>query len=109
MAEQIEALVKPELLVWARKAAGLDVENAARKTQVKPQRLEEWENGGSRPTIAQVRKLADIYKRPLAVFFLEEPPAEEGDLPDFRRFDPAGVLPITPELRLAIRKARLKR
>jgi hypothetical protein len=36
--------------------------------------LRAWEDGADRPSIAQVRELGEIYKRPLAVFFLPQPP-----------------------------------
>lgn len=37
------------------------------------------------PTIAQLRKAAEVYKRSLAVFFLSEPPEGFDTLRDFRR------------------------
>src|SRR5260370_36684318 len=109
MPAQIEALVKPELLIWARRMAGLDAEAAARKIHVKRSKLDLWEAGAARPTIGQLRKLADAYKRPLGVFFLEEIPPEEPLPPDFRRLDPTQSEQFSPELRLSIRKAHLKR
>lgn len=109
MPEQMEAIVKAELLTWAREAAGLSVGDAARKIHVPRQRLENWEGGKSRPTVNQLYKLADVYKRPLAVFFLPHPPSAEPTLPDFRRFDVPAVAVLSPALRLAIRKVRLKR
>ena len=39
MANRVEAIVKGELLSWARRSAGLDVDQAARKIRVKPERL----------------------------------------------------------------------
>ena len=109
MAEQIEALVKPELLVWARESAGFSREDSARKSQVKPLRLKEWEEGASRPSISQLRKLAHTYKRPLGVFFLDEAPAQLALPVDFRSFHPDRAAPWSPELRLLVRKIGLKR
>jgi Zn-dependent peptidase ImmA (M78 family)/transcriptional regulator with XRE-family HTH domain len=109
MPEQIEALVKPELLTWARDAAGLSVLDAAHRLQVTPQRLEQWERGERRPTINQLSKLADAYKRPLGVFFLPHPPTQETAPPDFRRFHTPSSAVLSPDLRLAIRKAHQKR
>ena len=85
MATKIEAIVKPEMLIWARGSAGFDAEIAAKKIQVKPERLRSWESGESRPTIKQLRNLAKIYKRPIAVFYLPTPPKEFQALRDFRR------------------------
>jgi len=67
-AARVEALVKPELLRWGRETAGLTIEAAAKKITVTPERLLSWENGHSRPSIPQLRKMADVYKRPLAAF-----------------------------------------
>ncbi|NQT82778.1 ImmA/IrrE family metallo-endopeptidase [bacterium] len=109
MAKRIEALVDSKLLVWARKDAGLTVEQAAKKVRVKPERLESWERGERLPTISQLRKLARACKRPLAVFFLPEAPKDFQPMRDFRRFP--GEVPGTesPKLRLEIRRARDRR
>jgi transcriptional regulator with XRE-family HTH domain len=82
----VRALVKPELLIWARESARLSVEQAAQKAQVKPPgRLVAWERGESQPTIGELRKLARVYKRPLAVFYLSERPKAFQAMNDFRR------------------------
>ena len=105
----IEAYANPSVLAWARQMAGLELEDAAHKVGVKLDRLESWERGQRRPTIMQLRKLADVYKRPLALFFLAQPPPNEVAPSDFRRFDPQAGEPLSPELRLAIRDARVRR
>ncbi len=101
--------MKSALLTWAREATGLSSEEAARKIGVKPERLVEWEAGTGRPTVAQIRKAAGVYRRPLAAFFLAEPPARPVPLHDFRRL-PAGM-PAEPsaELLLQVRRARRRR
>jgi transcriptional regulator with XRE-family HTH domain len=73
--QRVSFAVKPALLTWAREATSLSTEEAARKLGVKPERLVEWEAGTGRPTVAQLRKAAGLYRRPLAAFFLVEPPA----------------------------------
>ena len=75
MARSIEALVKPEMLVWARESAGLPPQVAAKKIGIKSEKLEMWEKGEIRPTVAQLRKAASVYKRPTAAFYLPRPPA----------------------------------
>jgi Zn-dependent peptidase ImmA (M78 family) len=104
-----EALSNPKVLIWARRMAGLELEDAARKAGVKAERLAAWEQAELRPTITQLRKLSNIYKRPLALFFLNEPPADEAAPTDFRRFDPDAGEPLSPALRLAMREARSRR
>jgi len=107
--KRIEAAVKPALLIWARESAGLEIDEAARKVQVKPERLDSWEKGERRPTIKQLRKLGGAYKRPLAIFFLSKPPKKFQAMHDFRRLpgEIAGI--ASPKLRLEIRRARYRR
>jgi transcriptional regulator with XRE-family HTH domain len=106
-----EANPNPALLVWARESAGLSVEIAAKKAGVKPERLFAWEKGDEeRPTFAQLRKLANIYKRPLAIFYLAEAPLKFQPMHDFRRVaDHEGQGAQSPELTMEIRKARDRR
>lgn len=109
MARTPDALVKPQLLVWARETLGLSVEEAAKKANVAAARLAAWEEGEQRPTIAQLRKLGEIYKRPLAVFYLPEPPKAFRPLSDFRRLPDAQAGRWSPALNLAIRRAHFQR
>ena len=105
----VRAAVNPDLLVWARETAGVAPDDAAKKIGVKPSRLAEWEAGGLRPTVTQLRKAANVYKRPLAVFFLQGPPARPQPLHDFRRFPGREEIRLSPELLLEMRRARRRR
>jgi len=111
MAQRIEALVKPEMLVWAREGARLDIETAAKKAQVTPERMRLWESGEARPTINQLRRLANAYKRPIAVFYLPEPPTEfrAMHVRDFRRLSVSAKMQESPELAFEMRSARNRR
>jgi Zn-dependent peptidase ImmA (M78 family)/DNA-binding XRE family transcriptional regulator len=109
MPARVEALVKRELLVWARESAGLSREAAAKKVPVKTEKLAEWETGAARPTIPQLRKLANAYKRPLAVFYLPAPPRGFDAMHDFRRLPGEVAGTQSPELRRAIRQVRVRR
>jgi Zn-dependent peptidase ImmA (M78 family)/DNA-binding transcriptional regulator YiaG len=102
---RIEATPTPSVLKWARESAGLSIEAAAGKADVKPDHLARWEGGGARPSIPQLRKLAQIYRRPLAAFYLPEPPKRFEVMHDFRRIPTGQVHERTPELALEIRKA----
>jgi Zn-dependent peptidase ImmA (M78 family)/transcriptional regulator with XRE-family HTH domain len=106
---RIPALVQPALLVWAREQAGLTLEGAASRAGVESGALQQWEQGADRPTIPQLRKLGEAYKRPLAVFFLPKPPQGFDAQREFRRLP--GLAPRTesPELRLALRTALFRR
>lgn len=67
MARTPDALIKPDLLVWARQSAGFSLDAAAVKLRIPEERLRSWEAGETRPTIAQLRMAANVYKRPLAI------------------------------------------
>src|SRR5581483_7904161 len=103
----VRALVRPQILEWGRATAGLSIDEAAQLLAVKPEQISQWENGEAQPTIGQVRKMADKYKRPLNVFFLATPPAESGEpvLPDFRAGGELVPHNHSRFLRLALRTA----
>jgi Zn-dependent peptidase ImmA (M78 family)/transcriptional regulator with XRE-family HTH domain len=101
-----EAIVEGAVLAWGRTSLNLDLTAAAKKIGVPPDRLEAWEKNEARPTVVQLRKLADVYKRPVALFFLPEPPKDFSPLKDFRGAHDAGD---TPALRYAVRLAHERR
>jgi len=109
MATKIEAFIKPELLVWARESSGYTLIDAARKIGIPSDKLDAWEKGTSRPSIQQLQKIAKTYKRPLAVFYLSEPPKTFDPMRDFRRLSPYGETKKSPVLLYEIRKAYQKR
>ena len=80
-----KAYITPNVLKWARESARMTEETAAAKVNVTIDRLREWENGTSQPTITQAQTLAKGYKRPFAVFFLPEAPRDFQPLQDFRK------------------------
>ncbi len=102
----MEALPNPALLVWARESAGLTADSVAKKIDVKVDRIRAWESGQERPSVAQLRNFAAATKRPLAVFYLGEPPSTFDALHDFRAGANAGDRgSISPELAFEIIKA----
>lgn len=96
----------PPMLVWARQTAGMSTDLAAHKAKVKPDQLSSWESGSTRPSLTQLRKLASVYRRPLAAFYLPEPPRRFEVMHDFRRLAERNVAPEnSPRLTFEIRKA----
>lgn len=79
------APVTPAVLKWARESIGASLDLAAQRAGVTTERLAAWEAGEAEPTVAKLRALAKLYQRPLAVFFLPEPPVDFGTLRDFRK------------------------
>lgn len=74
------------VLKWARERKGMSIEDTAGRIQQRPERIYAWENGTETPTVAQARKLADIYDRSFLEFFSNVlPPVRDPQLvPDFR-------------------------
>lgn len=105
----VRANVRPEILTWARKTAGLEPDEAAQKLQVKPERLAQWETGDLKPTINQLRKMARVYKRPLSVFYLQEEPQGFQVIHDYRRLPDEGIRSFSPDLTLEMRTANERR
>jgi Zn-dependent peptidase ImmA (M78 family)/DNA-binding XRE family transcriptional regulator len=79
------APVTPSVLKWARESIGASLEEAAKRAGVTPERVDSWERGDAEPTVAKLRDLGKLYQRPLAVFFLPEPPREFDTMRDFRK------------------------
>jgi Zn-dependent peptidase ImmA (M78 family) len=104
-----KALVKPELLVWARRTAKVSVEEAAKAVNVAGERIEGWERGDDSPTVAQLRTLAKKYHFALAVFYLPEPPLDFAPLRDFRRLRDVEDKTLSPNLAYHIRNAHERR
>ncbi len=81
-----KAFITPNVLKWARESARMSEETAAAKIpKLTVEKLKEWENGTSQPTIRQAQILAKAYKRPFALFFLPEVPRDFQPLQDFRK------------------------
>jgi Zn-dependent peptidase ImmA (M78 family)/transcriptional regulator with XRE-family HTH domain len=81
-----KAFITPNVLKWARESARITEETAAAKIpKLTVQKLKEWEDGTSQPTIRQAQILAKAYKRPFALFFLPEVPRDFQPLQDFRK------------------------
>lgn len=99
------ARVKPELIRWVRKDAGLSVADAAKKAGTSEAIVRQWEGGTLQPTIRQLRLLANAAKRPIAIFYLAEPPWKFTALRDFRRLPGDPAADQSPALRVAVRLA----
>lgn len=106
MPARVTANCNPAMLAWAREDAGYTLETASAKTKFPAERLARWEQGEEKPTIPQLRTLADAYRRPIGMFFVEEPPAPFEPLTDFRRMPDADDLRWSPPLRALVRRAR---
>jgi Zn-dependent peptidase ImmA (M78 family)/DNA-binding XRE family transcriptional regulator len=109
MTRSAEALVKATLLAWGRKTARLDERAAAKRIGVSVDVLQAWERGETRPSFVQLRKLAEVYKRPVAVFYLPEPPTSFDAMRYFRQLPDAPPPETSPELTFQLREAESRR
>lgn len=98
--------VQAEMLRWARKTVGLPVAEVAQILKRPPEEIEAWESGEDAPSYPQLEKLAyQIYKRPLAVFFLPAPPEESMPQREFRTLPDADLQSLSRDTYLHIRRA----
>ncbi len=85
MAKSVKALITPKVLQWAReRRIKLDLEDAAEKLNIDPKQLEDWENDKDQPTFAQLKKIANIYRTHISIFYLPIPPKDFSPLTDYR-------------------------
>lgn len=113
MAKSIKAPVTPAVLKWARQTASMQIEDVVTRLKLKTvtvERIEAWESETSDdvPTLAQLKRLSEMYKRPLAVFFLSEAPRSFPVPRDFRRV-PGTPEGISPALMFELRAAEERR
>ena len=83
--------VNPNILLWARETAGLTLEDAADRLQIRAargrppsERLRALESGDDEPTRALLVRMTQQYRRPLLTFYLSSPPSRGDRGEDFR-------------------------
>jgi len=97
--------IQPELLRWARLSANMTAGEVADKFKKHAEEIEGWERGEGGPSYAQLERLAyEIYKRPLAIFFLPTPPDEPKVRTEFRSLPDADLSALHRHTFLLIRK-----
>ena len=94
--------VNPEILVWARKHAGLEREDIAHRifsdsknaTAIEKLRRVEEEPDDFKPTRAQLTSMSAAYMQPLLVFYLATPPQRGDRGVDFRTLPQQSSYPV---------------
>lgn len=98
--------IQPEVIRWARQTVGLSISEVAQRLKRPEDEVEAWEAGEASPSYPQLEKLAyQIYKRPLAVFFLPEPPEEVTPACEFRTLPQDDMQALEADTYLQIRRA----
>lgn len=65
--------INPEMLKWSRDISGISIELAADKFGY--DKIKSWEDGNDYPTYPQLKEMASLYRKPVAIFFFPEPPS----------------------------------
>jgi Zn-dependent peptidase ImmA (M78 family) len=106
MAKETVKGIQPEIFRWARLTVGLSISDVATMLKRPSEEVEAWESGDDAPTYPQLEKLAyQVYKRPLAMFFLPTPPDEAMPEHEFRTLPHADFQSLHRDTYLQIRRA----
>jgi len=98
--------ITPSLLTWARERSGLSVPEVAESMGKSVEVVEAWEAGEAWPTYNQLEALAErLYHRPVALFFLPEPPPEPEAQQEFRTLPDFDVRRLKADTRYVVRVA----
>src|SRR5207248_5877315 len=97
--------VNPAVMRWARESAGYSVSDIANYIRVPEDVVAGWERGRKKPSWSALRKLSQVYRRPIASLLLPAPPDEPPLPTDFRTL-PNASRELSPAARFAIRNAR---
>jgi len=107
--------IKPEMLIWAREAAGLSVDEAAKKLGFKDsgrstavEKLNIYEQGQESPERSLLVKMAHCYRRSLLIFYMTQPPRRGKRGQDFRTIMHPELQGHEANLDLLIRDINLK-
>ena len=97
--------VKPEVFKWLRESSGWTQEEIAKRIKTSTQNIQNIETGNKKPTIRQLKELSNVFKRPVAAFFLDEPIQEKPKPKDYRML-PNKVNKFDKKTIYVLRKAR---
>ena len=106
MAEYIQG-INPTIVRWARERSGYTLQEVAKSLNRDVATISNWESGAAAPTYVQLEKLADKYKRPVAMFFFPEPP-HETDFVGQLALRSSEIEQLDPSIRILLRQARAR-
>lgn len=106
MAEYIQG-INPNIIKWAREHSGYTPQEVAKFLNRDVTTISDWESGAAAPTYVQLEKLADKYKRPVAMFFFPEAP-QEPDFVEQLALRSSEIEQLAPGIRILLRQARAR-
>lgn len=104
MPQQNVININPEILAWARKEAGLEIDDILPALEIDHPTYLLWERFGNNVPFSKIKALAKIFKRQTALFFLPSVPEKFNrpiDNRNLREFHAK----LSPETLLSIRRA----
>jgi len=101
----LDVEVEPRVLQWVIGTSGWTQAEITKKLKISPSTFQNWLTGEIHPSLKQLEELSKTVKRPLAAFFLSQPP-EEPPLPKDYRQLPDKEGKFDKKTILAIRRAR---
>lgn len=78
------AYINGGIVSWARKRAGISVDQLANDLKVNAGNVAAWEKGSQKPSFSKAGDIAKRLRIPFGYLFLSEAPPDEVPLPDFR-------------------------
>ena len=103
MAEYMQG-INPNIIKWARERSGYTLREVANFFKKDVTAIFDWESGAGAPTYAQLQKLADKFKRPIALFFFPVVP-HEPDLARQLALRSTEIEKLGPDIRTLLRQA----
>ncbi len=97
--------VVPEVLRWLRRSSGWEIEDVSKKLGTSSEIVKDLETGKRKPTMRQLHIFSEVYKRPIASFFLSKP-KQERPMPKDYRFLPNKINIFDRKTIIAIRRSR---
>jgi Zn-dependent peptidase ImmA (M78 family) len=101
MAKSIEIRAYPDVLRALRETSGFTIDEVAKRLKTTAEKIIETEKGVASFTLTQIKKLADIYHRPLAAFFTDTLPK----MPVIADYRVNRKKRLTPQVYIAERRA----
>lgn len=105
MTNKVEGM-NPNVLKWVRERSGVTIDNVANLFSKDPEIIKKWEAGTDIPTYGQLEKMANLYKRPIALFFFPEPPEEIEFTKSFRTLPQNEIEILSSNTRFLLRQAK---
>ena len=97
------------MLIWAREQIGMTVSEVAEQVKRPVEEVRGWEAGLETPSFPQLERLArQVYRQPLALFFMKEPPEVPTLQENFRTLGSNQLQLLQRDTRLAIRRVQAR-